>query len=132
MERNIIIGLGIAVGVLLIVIIGLAIANHGLRFGGIKIKKGVRYTKDERIEKDNEANITYNEKDIILEVGKEYVVGSDKKFLPGTYTVLATNDTYTKFNIRVGGIVREYQHGEKLVLSKGDKITAVSHAVVLR
>ena len=40
MEKNIIIGLGIAVAVLLIVVIGLAVANHKLRFGGIKIKKG--------------------------------------------------------------------------------------------
>ena len=132
MERKIILGLGIAVIVLLLVVIILAVANHKLRFGGIKIKKGVRYTTDERIEKNNETNITYNEKDIVLERNVEYVVGSDKKFLPGTYTVLATNDTYTTFNMRVGGMVREYKHGEKIVLAKGDKITAVSHTVILR
>ena len=34
-------------------------------------KNGVRYTKDERIEKDDDVNITYNQKDIILEVNKE-------------------------------------------------------------
>ena len=84
------------------------------------------------IEKDNEANVTYNEKDIILEINKEVVVGEDKRVLPGTYTVLATNEANTKFNLRVAGVVREYQHGQKIVLGKGDTITAVSHIVILR
>ncbi len=131
MEKYIIIGLGIAVAILLIAVIVLAKQKHDLKFGGIKIKNGTRYTKDEMIEKGNETNITYNEKDIILEVNKEYVVGEDK-FLPGTYIVLATNETYNKFNLRIGGVVREYVHGQKVVLSKGDTITAVSHIVILR
>ena len=132
MEKYIIIGLAAVVLIMLIVIICLAVKNKGLKFGGIKIKKGVRYTKDERIEKGNEINVTYNEKDIVLEVGKDYVVGKDKKLLPGTYTVLATNETNFKFNMRISGMVREYEHGEKVVLAKGDTITAVSHTVILR
>jgi hypothetical protein len=72
MEKYIIIGLAAVVLIMLTVIISLAVKNKNLKFGGIKIKKGVRYTKDERIEKNNEANITFNKKDIILEVGKEY------------------------------------------------------------
>lgn len=131
MEKKIIIGLAVAVVVLLITVIVLAIKNRQLKFGGIKIKNGVRYTKDERIEKDNETNVTFNEKDIVLEVNKEFVVG-ENKFLPGTYTVLASNENNTKFNLRVGGIVREYTHGQKIVLAKGDTITAVSHIVILR
>ncbi|MBE5738729.1 MAG: hypothetical protein E7354_03285 [Clostridiales bacterium] len=131
MEKYIIIGLAAVVLIMLIVIICLSVKNKNLKFGGIKVKNGVRYTKDEMIEKNNEVNVTYNEKDIVLEVGKEYVVG-ENKMLPGTYTVLATNDTNFKFNLRVGGLVREYEHGEKIVLSKGDTITAVSHSVILR
>ena len=131
MEKKIIIGLAVAVVVLLITVIVLAVKNRQLKFGGIKIKNGVRYTKDERIEKDNETNVTFNEKDIVLEVNKEFVVG-ENKFLPGTYTVLASNENNTKFNLRVGGIVREYTHGQKIVLAKGDTITAVSHIVILR
>ena len=133
MEKNIIIGLSIAVVVLLITVFVLAKVNRKLRFGGIKVKDGVRYTTDERIEKNGKTNITYNKKDILLEINQEYVVGGKKnKLLPGTYTVLATNDTYTKFNLRVGGLVREYKHGEKIVLNNGDTITAVSHVVILR
>lgn len=133
MEKYIIIGLGVAIALLLIVVVILSIKNKNLRHGGIKVKKGVRYTKDERIEKDNEVNITYNQKDIILEREKEYTVGGKKnKLMPGTYTLLASNDTYTKFNLRIDGLVREYKHGEKIVLNEGSVVVAVSHVVILR
>ena len=132
MEKYIIIGLAVLSAILLITVIILARINHSLRFGGIKIKKGVRYTKDERIEKNDEANITYNKKDVILEVGKEYKISKKSKLLPGTYTVLASNETTTKFNLRIAGMVREYKHGEKIVLSEGETIVAVSHIVILR
>ena len=127
-----IIALAVAVIVLLFVVIGLAKANTKLRFGGIKVKKGKRYTTDELPELNGKENITFNEKDIILQVNKEYVIGKTKKMLPGTYVVLASNETYTKFNLRVSGVVREYKHGQKIVLNEGDSITAVSHNVILR
>lgn len=132
MEKYIFIGLASFAVVLLITVIVLARQNKLLKFGKVKIRKGVRYSTDERIEKDNEANITYNQKDFILEINKEYVVGEDKKLLPGTYTVLASNEENTKFNLRIGGVVREYTHGQKIVLSKGETITSVSHIVILR
>lgn len=127
-----IIGLAVAVVVLLFIVIGLAKANTRLKFGEIKVKKGRRYTTDELPEVNGQAKVTYNQKDIILEVNKEYVVGKSKKMLPGTYVVLASNETYTKFNLRIGGVVREYKHGQKIVLNEGDSITAVSHVVILR
>ena len=131
MEKYIIIGLGALAFILFVTVLILARQVRLLKFGGIKIKKGVRYTTDERIEKDNETNVTYNEKDIILEVNREYVVG-EGKMLPGTYTVLASNEDNVKFNLRIGGVVREYAHGQKIVLSKGQTITSVSHVVILR
>ena len=132
MEKYFLIGLAAAVVILFITVLVLARQNKLLKFGRVKIKKGVRYTTDERVEKDNEANITYNQKDFILEINKDYVVGETKKLLPGTYTVLASNEENTKFNLRIGGVVREYKHGQKIVLSKGETITAVSHIVILR
>ena len=74
MEKYFIIGLAAAVIILLFVVIMLAKANTKLKFGGVKVKKGVRYTTNELPEMDNKAQVTYNEKDIILEVNKEYVV----------------------------------------------------------
>lgn len=132
MEKYFIIGLGVAVVILVFAMMILFAKYKKLKFGGIKVKNGVRYTTDELPEKNNEANITYNQKDFLLEVNKDYVVGEDKKLLPGTYFVLASNETNTNFNLRIGGMVREYKHGQKIVLNKGETITAVSHNVILR
>lgn len=131
MEKYIIIGLAVVVLIMLIVIICMAVKMKGLRFGGIKIKKGVRYTKDEKITSGGEVNVTFNEKDIVLESGKTYTVGKGK-LLPGTYTVLATTDDGYKFNIRLGGVVREYSHGDKIVLGNAQEITPLSHSIILR
>ena len=51
---------------------------------------------------------------------------------PGKYTVLATKDGETEFNLRVGAYVKEYYHGQEIVLSDGEEITAVSTDVILR
>ena len=52
--------------------------------------------------------------------------------MPGQYTVLAGADGAEAFNVRVGGFVREFRHGDTIVLADGDEITAVSHTIVLR
>lgn len=130
-EQIIMIVLGAVILVLALVVVVLARKNHQLKFGGIKIKNGVRYTTDEQPVVNGETKVTYNEKDIILQVGVDYTVGQNK-FLPGTYTVLASNEQNTSFNIRVGGLVREYHHGDKIVVNAGDVVTAVSHIVILR
>lgn len=131
MEKYIIIALSVVIVIMLCVIIAMAVKIKGLKFGGIKIKDGVRYTKDEKITSGGEVNITFNQKDTMLEVGKTYTIGKGK-MLPGTYAVLATTDDGFKFNIRLGGVVREYSHGDKIVLNDGDEITALSHSVILR
>lgn len=130
-QQIIILVLAILVVLLLIAIIILIRSNQALKFGGVKVKNGVRYSTDEQPLVNGETNVTYNEKDIVLEVGHDYIVGQNK-LLPGTYTVLATNEKNTTFNIRVGGLVREYHHGDKIVVNSGDTITAVSHIVILR
>ena len=59
MEKYIFIGVASVALVLLITVIVLARQNKLLKFGRVKIKKGVRYTTDERVEKDNEMKKTY-------------------------------------------------------------------------
>lgn len=51
---------------------------------------------------------------------------------PGTYTVLATSDGTAAFKLRLGGLVREYKHGDTVVLGDGESICAVSCSVILR
>lgn len=101
--------------------------------GKVKVVDGVRYSESAGIE-DSAGNVsvTHNEGDVVLAAGKTYKAEKGGSLMPGKYTVLSAHGGADSFNIRTGGFVREYKHGDELVLADGDEITAVSHAVVLR
>lgn len=92
----------------------------------VVVKDGVRYT-----EREDEGAVTHNEGDVVLSVGKPLTAAKNGKLLPGKYKVLSASEEKV-FNLRVGGMVREYTHGDEIVLGDGDEITAVSHTVILR
>lgn len=92
----------------------------------VVVKDGVRYT-----EREDEDAVTHNEGDVILSVGKPLVASKGGKLLAGKYKVLSASEEKV-FNLRIGGIVREYGHGDEIVLGDGDEICAVSHTVILR
>ena len=98
----------------------------------VKVKDGVRYTttEDERTA-DGEVAVTHVQGDVILERGATYTAKRGGKIMPGKYTLLSADET-EKFNIRLGGIVREYSHQTDITLAEGDETTAVSHTVILR
>lgn len=100
---------------------------------GIKEKNGVRYTVGQEIyNEDGEAKISLSQKDVTLLQNKTLKVGKGLDVKPGKYTILTTNDDNTAFNVRIGGLVREYHHGDSIVLVEGDEITCVSHSLILR
>ena len=97
----------------------------------VEVINGTRYSKDDSSTQENgNANVTLNKGDIMLERGKEYLVGKD--LMPGKYTILTGDENVDEINIRIGGIVKSYKHDTSVVLTKGDKISAVSANVVLR
>ena len=101
----------------------------------IKVKDGIRYSTDTLIETGNQINVTHNTGDFMLARGKTYVArqhGKNGDLLPGQYTLLTTSKGEQKFNIRLGGFVREYSHGDAIVIPDGESITCTSHSVVLR
>ncbi len=100
--------------------------------GKVFMKKGERFTKDKNILVDGEVNITYNPKDKALEKGEVYRVGKGKFVVPGKYTVLSADKNTDSFNIRIGGVVREYLHATEVVLAEGDEISPRSHNIILR
>ena len=98
----------------------------------VKVVDGVRYTKDDVVERGGEMNITHNEGDVTLSRGEEYEVVKGGKIMPGKYQVLSADGSVETLNIRIGGFVREIAHNTPIVLEEGDKICAVSHTVILR
>lgn len=125
-----------------VVIVGLAVAliiaikkngQPGSKADNVRIIDGVRYTTDKlEYGEDGQPAVTHRKGDILLERGKTYTVRLGGKIIPGKYTVLTGSENTDKFNLRIGGIVREYSHAEDIVLADGEEICAVSHAVILR
>lgn len=124
-------GLAIAVGVL-----GYKLAKINdatAKADNVKIVDGVRYTTDKQeFAPDGGIAVTHREGDVMLERGVTYKVRKDGKIIPGKYTVLSGSEGTKAFNLRVGGLVREYRHASDIVLAEGEEISAVSHPVILR
>ena len=97
------------------------------------IKNGVRYTPDATIvDKDGVENVTYIKGDIIIKPRKVVKVGKGEEIRPGKWTILASNDSATVFNVRIGNYVQEYKHGQEIILSEGDEICPTSTTIILR
>lgn len=98
----------------------------------VVVKHGVRYTPDATIvdEKGND-NITYIQGDIIIKPRNKMYVGKGG-IKPGKWTVLASNDATSVFNIRIGNYVQEYKHGQEIILSEGDEVCPTSTTIILR
>jgi hypothetical protein len=123
----IILGLGVVVVVLVVALVLVFNKYRKTDEFRVKIKKGVRYTADLR----SDDLVTHYEKDILLDKGVEVECSKKGKLLPGKYAVLSA-DSSKVFNLRVGGLVKEFKHNDAIVIAEGDKITAVSNNVILR
>ena len=99
----------------------------------VVIKHGVRYTPEATIvdEQGNE-NVTFVKGDIVIKPRKVLKVGKHEAIKPGKWTILASNDSATKFNVRIGNYVQEYKHGQEIILSEGDEICPTSTTIILR
>ena len=99
----------------------------------VTIKKGVRYTDDMTIvDQAGNTNISFGKGDCVLKQNQTYVADPKGYVHPGKYTMLATKDEEEKFNVRIGAYVKEYHHGQEIILAQGEEITAVSTDVILR
>ena len=99
----------------------------------VVVKHGVRYTPEATIvDKDGTENVTYVKGDIIIKPKKVLKVGKHEDIQPGKWTILASNDSVTVFNVRIGNYVQEYKHGQEIILSEGDEICPTSTTIILR
>ena len=99
---------------------------------GVKISGGVRYSKDAAIFDKDGANISLQKGDFLLEKGKTYTAEKGGVLLAGKYTLLAANKENDPVKLRIGGIVRDFSHGDTIVLADGEQICAVSRTAILR
>ena len=99
----------------------------------VEEKGGVRYTPDATIvDSEGEMKVSFVKDDILLQPRKVIEVGKKSGLKPGKYTVLSAYGNETSFNIRIGQYVKEYQHGQEVVLAEGDEICPTSTTIILR
>ena len=140
-EQKIILAVSIVAAVLLIVLIVVAVRfqklNKAVRSEDkyadkVKVVQGVRYNRDKVISDKNGIQVTYLPGDVILSRNVVYKTDRDSDFKPGTYTALSGGENDRNFKLRIGGMVRNYVHGDQIVLGDGEEVCAVSTTVVLR
>ena len=98
----------------------------------VKIVKGVRYSEDDAIADREGMNVSHLPGDFILVRGETYRAEKGGKLLPGVYTALSASGSEENFKLRIGGFVKNFAHGDSVVLAEGEEITAVSAPVILR
>ncbi len=100
---------------------------------GVVIKRNVRYSEDATIvDTDGEQNVSYVKDDIILSPRKMVTVSAKGDLKPGKWTVLSAYGNEDTFNIRIGLYVKEYKHGQEIILAEGDEICPTSTTIILR
>ena len=99
----------------------------------VVVKSGVRYTPDsEIVDEEGKVNISYVKEDVVLQPRKAVVVDKKGPVKPGKYTVLSAYENEETFNIRIGLYVKEYKHGQEIILVAGDEICPTSTTIILR
>lgn len=108
-------------------------ASESKQAEGVVEKGGVRYTPDaEIVKEDGETNISFIKEDIILQPRKAVLVDKKGPLKPGKYTVLSAYESEDSFNIRIGLYVKEYKHGQEIVLAQGEEVCPTSTTIILR
>ncbi len=100
---------------------------------GVKEQNNVRYSEDATIvDKNGDINVTLVKNDIVLQPRKMVTVSTRGPLKPGKWTVLSAYGNEEKFNIRIGLYVKEYKHGQEIILAEGDEICPTSTTIILR
>ena len=133
-------GLYIGLGVGALVLIAIFVVKYAFKKNKMKAKTNVVETKTTRytyetdtLDAEGHTKISLTKGDWVLAPGNTYKVGvGDGMIKPGKYIILTSDETTAKFNIRVDGYVREYEHNQEIILADNSEITAVSHTIILR
>ena len=68
---------------------------------------------------------------IVMSRNVMYSAGVNGQFAVGTYTVSNADGSSEKFNMRVNGLVPEYENGDIITFAEGDTVSPVSGSVSL-
>lgn len=133
--------LGILLAIFVIALVIVSVKLHKIskraeageeRADKVKVVKGVRYSEDDHISDNDGMNVTHLPGDFILIRNEIYRAKRGGDLMPGVYTALSANGGDRNFKIRVGGLVKNFVHGDEIIIGEGEEISAVSATVILR
>lgn len=87
---------------------------------------GETATADDLFEEDNDV-IT----ELVMSRNVIYSAGINGQLKAGKYVLESADDASAKFNVRVNGLVREYNSGDTVTLVDGDTLSPVSGSVII-
>ena len=68
---------------------------------------------------------------VVLAPGDSITVGSEGRIACGEYTLESADGSET-FNVRIGRYVKEYTNGSTVILTEKQKVTSVSHTIIIK
>jgi len=76
--------------------------------------------------------VTLEKTDIVIAAQKTLIASNNGTLRPGKYSILSAESDVDSFNVRIGKFVKEYKHGDVVVIAEGEEVTPTSHKIILR
>ena len=126
-----------SIAVVLIICLATTIAAElKLKKNKVKQKNQTTYTNSNQNEVKTEAiistDVSLRKGDIIIEAQKTIIASENGTLHPGKYSILSAESNVDSFNVRIGKFVKEYHHGDVVVIADGEEVTPTSPKIILR
>jgi hypothetical protein len=116
----------VAVIILVIIIVG---GIKSARKGNKELNDNYGVAKEET--QVAEAKEEVKPMKVVLAPGDSITVGSEGRIACGEYTLESADGSET-FNVRIGRYVKEYTNGSTVILTEKQKVTSVSHTIIIK
>ena len=83
-------------------------------------------------EQPTNVEVTLEKQDIIISAHQTIIASKNGTLRPGKYSILSGDSGVDAFNVRIGKFVKEYKHGDVVVIANGEEVTPTSHKIILR
>ena len=87
---------------------------------------------DIKTERIINTEVSLTKSDIVIAAQKTIIASKNGTLKPGKYSILSAESNVDAFNVRIGKFVKEYRHGDVVVIAEGDEVTPTSHKIILR
>lgn len=128
-----------AIGVVVIVCLATTIAyevkrrkNKNTPVSGTAETAAAENETEERPKAEANVEVSLEKSDVVIPAQKTIIASKNGTLKPGKYSILSADSGVDRFNVRIGKFVKEYKHGDVVVVADGEEVTPTSHKIILR